>query len=288
MKYNNNMLTKEKFEEYCKSHNLRYIFNGKYYIENELKEKFDINCLFITICSYGYIETAKWLYNDYEKYIYINFDNYLAFTNSCKGGHFELAKWLYSLGIDIMDIDYVYNFFWSICNKNHIEIAKWLYSLDNNILDDGIEDNNNHNVRRDIFIDACVNGNIHMAKWFHSLGYNLSSFYSKIFEFCCFNYKHFLNEYEYECNNKPVPDNKNEILEWLLFDLKCMKLFISMSLDDDNWYYDRILQKVMEYRMKKKRDRQKHLFYGFLFGGQNSKLCLKMDIPNFNECLKFF
>jgi len=288
-------LTKEKFEEYCKEHNLRYEFNEKCYYEIELKEKFDINYLFITICTYGYIETAKWLYNDYKKYIYINFDNYIAFTNSCKCGYFELAKWLYSLGIDIMDIDNVYGFVWSVCKQNHIEIAKWLYSLDNNILDDGLDDDNDHNVRRDILIEACTSGNIDIAKWIHSLGYNLSNCYSLIFELCCFSYEHFLY-YEYEHNIKQVPDCVNEILEWLLFDLGCMKLFISMSLKNVHWYYDRILQKIMkyriqkitEYKMKKKRERQKHLFNGFLFGGQNSKLCLKMDIPNFNECLNFF
>jgi len=124
------MITKEEFEEYCRTHNLRYKFD-KFCEEILLAQNWNKYSLFILLCYYGYIETLKWLYTKEEINIHAE-DEYL-FRLSCRGGKFQIAKWLFEISkkngeminIHLRNED---AFKWS-CKFDQIEVAKWLCSL---------------------------------------------------------------------------------------------------------------------------------------------------------------
>ena len=90
------MITKEEFERYCDEHELRRTFDKRYWIEYLLDENWN-EWIFFTICSYGYVETAKWLYSLGN--IDIHTENEFAFRWSCMYDKKEIVKWfIFELG----------------------------------------------------------------------------------------------------------------------------------------------------------------------------------------------
>ncbi len=119
---------------------------------------------FIIVCSEGYFEFAKWLYDTSiieGNVINIHAEDDYVFEHVCQSDkNFDLVLWLYNLGgIDIhMNRD---NIFKIACITGQTKIAKWLYSID------GI----NINFDKDkIFRLSCENGYYDIPRWLYSLG----------------------------------------------------------------------------------------------------------------------
>jgi len=117
------MITKEEFIKYCNKNNIEFkkIPWINYYINNNWSQN-----IFISLCNYGYLKTAKWFFNNSD--INIHMCNESAFIYSCKNGYLKIAKWLFNIeNINIhMDKDFA---FILSCLNNHLKVAEWLCSL---------------------------------------------------------------------------------------------------------------------------------------------------------------
>lgn len=154
------MITKEEFETYCKTHNLRYIFN------HETQQENWNDSIFLTICLNGYLETAKWYYSlgytDKYKCKYV-------FRSCCANGNLEIVRWLYSLYNDMIDDDV---FTISCCN-GHLQLSKWLFLM-------------NRDMRYDhTFLQVCCYDQLDVAKWLHSIDIKHCINYERGFFSCC-------------------------------------------------------------------------------------------------------
>ncbi len=52
----------------------------------------DNEWIFIHVCEYGLLETAKWLVSNYR--VDVHADNEMAFCMACSNNKIEIAKWL--------------------------------------------------------------------------------------------------------------------------------------------------------------------------------------------------
>jgi len=157
------MITKEEFEEYCRTNNLRYKFKHEdYHEEFVLKYNWNLNNLFCMLCRYGYIETLKWILTLGEINIHENEEK--AFITSCDNGHIEVAKLLIEISKERGEIINIHEhddeaFRWS-CMHGYLEIAKWLIEIS--------KENGKINIHADnenAFRLSCSNGKIEVAKW---------------------------------------------------------------------------------------------------------------------------
>jgi hypothetical protein len=215
------MITKEKFELYCKEHNIIHNFTGKCFHEIFLRNNFDEKQIFIVVCYYGLLEVAKWIYSSCNINVHVFNDE--AFKCSCYNGHLEVAKWLY---YDVGDInihienDYV---FIMSCSNGHLEVAKWLYSLGNV---------NIHFQNDKSFCFSCIHGHLEVAKWLYSLG-NVET--EEPFNMCCYA----LKEIDLKKKFNSYYFKYSEIIKWFLFDLG----YIS-RIDEFHEYHE-IIQKAI-------------------------------------------
>jgi len=148
------MITKIDFEEYCKKNNLRYKFEDKHY-EEIILTHWNNNNLFIVLCCYGYIETAKWLLTLGEINIHLNNED--AFRTSCYYGHLEVIKWLNEISEKNKEMINIHanneEAFRNSC-FGHLEVAKWLIKISK----ENGEMINIHASDEKAFIISCVNG----------------------------------------------------------------------------------------------------------------------------------
>ena len=146
------------FFEWIKYTSLK-IFREEY----EQKYPFPINqykdVLFRMICSFGYLEQAKILYENHPN-IDLNVLKEECFRNACQNGHLQLAKWLYEITENHIDFGiFDHQAFRFACVKNHFETAQWIYSLNPNIKFE------NATYRENLFSGCCFFGSLPMTKW---------------------------------------------------------------------------------------------------------------------------
>jgi len=169
IKYIIEMITKETFEEYCRTNNLRYKFEKEHeqwidiYPISETYDYWNIDGLLSTLCYYGYIETIKWLLTSEKINIHANSD--LAFRASCHGGFIEVAKMLLEISEKNKTIINIHacdeDAFVGSCRYGKIEVAKWLIEISK-------KSGKMINIHADYdmaFIWSCHKENIKIAKW---------------------------------------------------------------------------------------------------------------------------
>lgn len=106
------------FHTACYANNLEKVQNCA------IPSQYELNKMFVYMCSRGYLEIAKYLY---EKGADITCYNNQPFISACCRGHFNVAQWLYELGINVMCRDN--EVFWKACSSGNISLAKWLIEI---------------------------------------------------------------------------------------------------------------------------------------------------------------
>jgi hypothetical protein len=121
---------------------------------------------FHTVCGYGYIHIAKWMY-DRRAHAGSNIDLTLAIENACKNGHLEIVIWLPKIPVCY------YGPFYLACENGHLDVAKWLYTFEikdtKQLFTFRIEDW----MVRFAFSKSCVCGQLDVAKWLLERGVNI-------------------------------------------------------------------------------------------------------------------
>lgn len=148
-----------------------------------------IASFFITACTEGFLDIAKWLYEiDGE-----NFEMQRCFGKACVKGNYYLAKWLYKIGGNKIDINMSNNrLFEDSFLSGNLKLTKWIYQLSDNKND--LKNKIHTNWSKIFYFDPRKND---MIKWLYEI-----SDRKLVFN---------VNEFKYI-----IDDNNYELLKWII------------------------------------------------------------------------